>query len=402
MYGASGQRELGEVLPPLQSQPPPEAPALKIQPQALSGAADTEAHIINASDQLSRDGSGLDVITDLLAQAAERSKQKDALYNSITDDFAEAERVRSALRESEEERSSLLETVETLRVALAELERTRSRERALAAEEVHGARAKLEESEAIRSREAALARHSSGGRQVLEKALTEAQAETQRLQTALEVEQARTASAEGQRLQALGELEKERAERVAEAARLKEGGAAALAQEKALASGARMKKKKLEEDVARLEAELEAERARADTAERVAASAAADAAGASQRASLAQQHASGNAQEALSREAAARKQAEARSEGLERKLKEALQACERAKAECERVATRNDQLEDELLALKGGGKYGVEDLVAQLDDMESMLDPAKAREAERRLRERAKRANASEVEARLS
>jgi hypothetical protein len=66
------------------------------------------------------------------------------------------------------------------------------------------------------------------------------------------------------------------------------------------------------------------------------------------------------------------------------------------------VAERNEALEEELRALRGGSRYGVEDLVGQIDEMEAMLDPAKAKEAEKRLKERARRANAKEVEARLS
>ncbi|KOO53118.1 hypothetical protein Ctob_014763 [Chrysochromulina tobinii] len=215
-------------------------------------------------------------------------------------------------------------------------------------------RARLEESEEMRARETALAKQSLGGRNLLEKAMSDAHAEVQRLQTALQVEQARAASAEGSKQALLENVERERG-----AAKM--ALAAELAQERALASGVKLKNKKLQDD-----------------------------------------RAASDGHEALERESDARKQAEAKVGSLERQLKEALRACETAKAECARVAERNEALEEELRALRGGSRYGVEDLVGQIDEMEAMLDPAKAKEAEKRLKERARRANAKEVEARLS
>lgn len=75
-----------------------------------------------------------------------------------------------------------------------------------------------------------------------------------------------------------------------------------------------------------------------------------------------------------------------------------------ATAECTRVRRRNEQLERELASerqlldeMKGGGAAGLDAVFGNINEMETMLDPASAKEAERRLRARAQRVKASEV-----
>ena len=66
---------------------------------------------------------------------------------------------------------------------------------------------------------------------------------------------------------------------------------------------------------------------------------------------------------------------------------------------------RSEQLERELAALKervgqqggAGGGIGLGDVFENLGEMEAMMDAKDAREAEKRLRERAKRADARSV-----
>ena len=142
------------------------------------------------------------------------------------------------------------------------------------------------------------------------------------------------------------------------------------------------------------------ERRRADGAE-LAASAAASSA-AADRAERAE-----GAKARDSAEAVGRQQAEAKAAALQRQLTEALRVCEVAKGECARVRKRNEELEAELAAVVAGSegngapRPGLSRVFEQIDEMETMLDAGKQREAERRLRERARRAQAHEVEARL-
>lgn len=376
-------------------QPPRPPEPLPSPPLPSVSSPELATILSDATEQLSRDGSGLDSVSELLAQAAENARQTEALHSALTEDLAALAGAHGAAHEAGAARDALLQEIQQLRAAAAEAERRRAHEAALAHEELMATRARLEESEEMRARETALAKQSLGGRNLLEKAMSDAHAEVQRLQTAFQVEQARAASAEGSKQALLENVERERGA-------VKMALAAELAQERALASGVKLKNKKLQDDVQRLEADLARERQRAEAMERGAAAAAAEATGAVQRAARAEQRAASDGREALERESDARKQAEAKAGSLDRQLKEALRACETAKAECARVAERNEALEEELRALRGGSRYGVEDLVGQIDEMEAMLDPAKAREAEKRLKERARRANAKEVEARLS
>ena len=88
----------------------------------------------------------------------------------------------------------------------------------------------------------------------------------------------------------------------------------------------------------------------------------------------------------------------------------ALQTCEAARDECVKVRTRCERAEKELALLKerfgvtddegGGGAGGLGEIFDNLSEMETMVI-ADSKEAERRLRARAKRANAHEVVGRM-
>jgi uncharacterized phage infection (PIP) family protein YhgE len=388
----------------VEAQPPPPLPPAENMETHPSPPEQLSSHIKDATEQVTRDGSGLDSIAELLEEAAERSKQRDTLHESLTEglgrETAERARTQQALASAQEE----LQRVNRL---LMELESRRSHEEANALEELTRLRASLEESEAMRKSEAALARQAAGTRQMLEKAAADSNTELQRLRDALEAERARLASAEGSRGAAALELERERQRLSEELAKERQRSASAMEQQNALGMGVRLKNKKLEAEVQKLREQLEHQRARADGAERAVAEAQGAALHAAQRASHAEGMVASQLDDQHEREARAAAEAKAKADSAQRQLADALKTCEVAKRECARVRQRNEELEDERYQLRSSIDAGGRDttklsaVLEQFDDMETMLDPAKAKEAERRLRERAVRAHADEIAARL-
>ena len=345
---------------------------------------------------LSHDGTrrGLESMTELLAQAAERAAQKEALFGSIADD----------LSREDVEVSQLRSEVSFLHDSMAEVGRRHAHETSVLHTQLLQVRHELEEAKAMRAREVEFARQSSGSRHLLEKAVGDADAELARLRHALESEQARCASAEGSR-QAQAE------EHQRELAAVRDACAAELTQQKALSSGVRLKNKKLEADVQQERLRADAAACEAAEAKALAARLEAQAARAEEEAARMHSQVAGSAQESHSREAATRKAADAKLESLRAQLNEALRACEVARVECTKVRERNYELEEELAQLRAevkrcggdtGGPKRFADVLDSLEQMETMLDPAASKEAERRLRERAKRVNANEVASRLS
>ena len=358
MSASSGPGE-----PPLRVTTIPPPPHEEVHEHREGPDTGCQQHLTILTGQTSTDASTLDSMTELLAQAAERNSEKEALCASIVGTY-------------NDELARTCDELSQTREAFAESDRSRVQEIIALREELARVRDALAESESMRSREATLARQSSGSQQVLERAVMDADAEAQRLRTALEAEQARTSSAEGSR----------------------QAAAAEINQLKALATGARLKNQKLEADVQRERAKCEAAAAHVAAAE-------AQAAAAAQMASNVQGKVASETHAALEREVATRKQAEKKAEALRMQLAEAMKACEAASAECARVRRRNEQLERELASERelanerhGEGPQGLGAVFDRLDEMETMcLDPASSKEAERRLRERAKRVNAGEV-----
>lgn len=186
--------------------------------------------------------------------------------------------------------------------------------------------------------------------------------------------------------------------------------ATSVAQEKALALGARLKHEKLAADIRR-------ESERADAAERALAEANERARAAADMASRAEAGGASMASEAQSvaeRADAERKRAEARAQRLQSELEAARATCEAARDECVKVRRRCESAEKALAELRerfgvsegeddaaaGGGANGLGQIFDNLSEMESMV-LADSKEAERRLRARAKRANAHEVVGRM-
>lgn len=176
------------------------------------------------------------------------------------------------------------------------------------------------------------------------------------------------------------------------------------AQEKALMAGVRLKNSSLEEK-ARKEAE------RADAAEARALAAVEAGRAATDNAAQAQvEHAARTAREATERSEIERKKVEARAARLKSDLDSALATCEAARDECVRVRRRCERAEAELARLKerfgvdedGEAGDGIGAVLQSLDSMEQkVMELGDAKEAERRLRERARRANANEIAHRL-
>ena len=152
---------------------------------------------------VNRDGTHLESMAELLAQAAQRSRETDELCASIAEDVH---------RESAE-LQQMREELARAHGVISELERARKHDAALAGQELTRVKDALAESEKMRALEATLAQRASGSAQLLETAVTDGHAERERLRTALEAEQARSAAAEGARSAAVAELEKEKARR---------------------------------------------------------------------------------------------------------------------------------------------------------------------------------------------
>lgn len=284
-------------------------------------------------------------------------------------------------------------------------------------EELAAARAALEQSQRLRSHETNLAQQAHAQAQALEARAVEAAAERERLASELEAEQARRAAAEGA---GRGQIQQtQQAQAFATGARFValgiERAAARLRNRSRHARAARVlcsyRVAPHRLKLAKVEADAQREAARADTAEQRAEAAEQRAAAAEQRAAVAEQRAA-TAEHAASEERAraqpAARQAREQRDTQREKLEDALRACKLATDECERVRRRNEQLERELSLLKqrlgelraeegGGGGGGLDEVFNSLGEMETIMEAGDPREAERRLRERAKRADARAV-----
>ena len=188
--------------------------------------------------------------------------------------------------------------------------------------------------------------------------------------------------------------------------RANQAQATQAAQEKALALGARLKNEKLAADARR-----EAERAAAAERALLEAQQRADELSVNVlRAESGGTQLVNEARDASERAEAERKRAEARAQRLKTDLDAARKMCDAARDECVKVRRRCERAESELSALKerfgvtdedtGGPGSGLGEIFDNLSEMETMV-LADSKKAERRLRERAKRANAREVVERM-